>query len=888
MSNELKKVYFDIFKYQYNLVKSFKKTIESRDEIFRITCETTDTMFNKTIGNRMVENRIIENWKLELHNKYCGIIYRPTPIVLRINDPNDWYDKSITHHRFFWRRYQQYLLQYKEWEQNDVEVIDETTDEIMRCIGDPKSDNPFDYRGLVLGYVQSGKTANFTGLINKAYDEGYKIVIVLSGIHNDLRAQTQLRLENEVIGKSNKGVSKVLKNDNDHFITALTSLEDDVTGLQSNISYNLSGNKTLLVVKKNKDVLERLINLLGDLINQTSDQHIPALIIDDEADQASIDTSDKAKGEDPKTINRLIRETLTLFKQKAYVGYTATPFANLLIGIDNETTSEGQDLYPRDFLVGLPKTEGYCGPDEFFNTDENADDERPSLIIDIGKEDQNLFQSIKKKDEHYKVNNVPPKLQEALYAFLISATVRALRGEENEHNSMLIHTSRFISVQSSLTELIKEEFNTIVDNVRYNASSSCVEDIKSLYKSEFVEKTERWNLATGTQYNQFQWEEIYIKMKEISPKIEIMEINGNSEDALEYHHHKNKGLNVIVVGGDKLSRGLTLEGLTISYYYRNTLMYDTLMQMGRWFGYRKSYLDLCRIYTSSEIASNFEHLAVAMHQLRKEFELLKNEKLSPSDYAVRMLSHPKMILTSNLKMRNAEIAYQNYSNKLHQTRLFSKEKETFVNNMRVTSELVSKIFPSLLLQEKRDGKNKSKTKYHVSEAVDVKDIISFLTNYQTYESSTKSSTQSIIEYIELINNECDELKNWKVIVVEGVPNSISNQNVKLGPLSLSYTVSRGQSADINSIPQDRIDVKAIVAAGQEKFDEEKFAKSVTVPKLFIYPLNPNTAVFHYAKNINFDEKLVPIGFAVAFPETKQPINNDFYLKNKSINEKRDV
>lgn len=881
MQNELKKEYFETFKVQYNTFKSLGNNDKSREELFNMTCDFMDRFFSKTI-----EKRILENWKLELQTEYGGIIYRPSPVVLRVSEPNGWYDKSKNFVRFFWRRYQQYLVQKKKWEQGVVDVIDETTDEIMRSIGDPKSTETFDYRGLVLGYVQSGKTANFTGLINKAYDEGYKIVIVLSGIHNDLRAQTQLRLEEEVIGKSNKGVGTIVNNDDNHFIHALTSVGDDVTGIQTNISYNLSGNKTLLIVKKNKDVLERLIDLLNSLIEQAGDKHIPALIIDDEADQASIDTSDKTKGEDPKTINRLIRETLMLFNQKAYVGYTATPFANLLIGIDNETMNEGHDLYPKDFLVGLPKPDAYCGPDEFFNAAEDANDNRPSLIVDIGEEDQKLFNSIKKKDEHYKVDGVPPKLKEALYAFLITVSIRALRGQEHEHNSMLIHTSRFTLVQSSLKDVIKEEFENIVNNVRYNSSSSSVKEIQELYLSEFVHKTAQWNQATGTKYDSFRWESVYLKMKEVCTKIDVMEINGDSEDALEYHRYKEEGLNVIAVGGDKLSRGLTLEGLTISYYYRNTLMYDTLMQMGRWFGYRKPYLDLCRIYTSSDIASNFEHLAVAMHQLRKEFELLKSEELSPSDYAVRMLAHPKMMLTSNLKMRNAQAAYQNYSNKLHQTRLFSKEKGTFVNNMNVTNELIKRIYPNLLLQEKKNPKGKGKTKYHVAEGVPVTDIISFLLNYQTYERSTKSSTQSIIEYIKLLNNEYNELQNWKVVIVEGVPNSTNNQNVNLGPLSLSYTVSRGQSANISSIPKDRVDVKAIVAAGQEKFDEENNRGGVTIPKLFIYPLNPNTPVFHYVKDLGFNENLVPIGFAVAFPKTNKNINNDVYLKNKSIKEKR--
>ncbi|MGD7045652.1 Z1 domain-containing protein [Jeotgalibacillus proteolyticus] len=882
MINQIKEQYFNHFKAQYNLFKSISSDL-TKEELFERTCAVMDNHFIEE-----VEPRFIENWKLELQIQYGngGLVYKPSSLVLRVKDPSPWYDTGRRGNRFFWSRYQQYLVQRKNWSQDIIDVIDETTDEILRTLGNPRGEEPFDVRGLVLGYVQSGKTANFTGLINKAFDEGYKLTIVLSGIHNDLRAQTQLRLEEEVIGKSNKGVGSIAANDPQHFIQSLTSIDNDITDLPQQISYNLSGSKTLLVVKKNKDVLERLISLLTSLIKQAGELiNIPVIVIDDEADQASIDTSDKNKGEDPKTINRLIRETLMLFKQKAYVGYTATPFANLLIGAHTETNDHGQDLYPKDFLVGLPKPDNYCGPDEFFNAAENADDNRPSLIIDIEDEDEKLFKSIKKKDEYYKVESVPPKLKEALLSFLITVSIRNLRGHENQHNSMLIHTSRFTLVQKSLKEVIKEEFDTIVNNVRFNPSSSDVDQIKTLYMEEFVRKTEKWNSATNTNYETFDWVSVYAVMKKIATRIDVMELNGDSKDTLEYHKYKEKGLNVIAVGGDKLSRGLTLEGLSISYYYRNTLMYDTLMQMGRWFGYRKPYLDLCRIYTSIEIASNFEHLAVAMYQLRDEFDKMRNEDLSPSDYAVKMLSHPKMMLTSNLKMKNARAAYQNYSDKLHQTRLLSKEKTSFLNNMKTTTELVTSVYPNLKLQEDKD--KKTNTKYHVASDVDVAIITDFLRDFQTYEGSTKSSSESIIEYIKLLNSqEYDELKKWKVIVVEGVPSRERyNQPVNLGPLSLSYTVTRGAQAE--NVPNDRVDVKAIVAAKQQYFDENKKSGSISAPKLFIYPLNPNAEVFSKVQNVGFDSNLVPIGFAVAFPKTRQDISDEVYLKNKSVSEKSD-
>ncbi|MGE6489645.1 Z1 domain-containing protein [Paenisporosarcina sp. NPDC076898] len=877
----MKDNYFNMFHIQFNIFKSFAIS-KSDSELFEITCDYMDKYFTENI-----ETKKVENWKLELQMKYVGVVYRHTSVVLRVGEKQRWYDVSSKKSRFYWVRYQQYLTKLKGWDQSTVSAIDETTDEILRSIGDPKSNEPFDFRGLVLGYVQSGKTANFTGLINKAYDEGYKLVIVLSGIHNDLRAQTQLRLEEEVLGKNNLGVGTILENSATKFIHSLTTVEADITGIKSNISYSLSGTRNLLVVKKNKDVLEHLKLLLSNLIGQANGQNIPTLIIDDEADQASIDTSDKKKGEDPKTINRLIREIVTLFDQKVYVGYTATPFANLLIGIDQEDSDAGIDLYPKDFLIGLPKPEDYCGPDEFFNTNEDSDDDRPSLIIDIGEE-QKLFDDIKKKDQFDKVAVVPPKMREALFAFLITVAIRTLRGQINTHNSMLIHTSRFTSVQNTLKDVVEAEFSNIVNAVRYDPSSKYIKEIQKLYESEFVKKTNQWNSAVGSEYKIFEWESVFQQMKKSSRTIKVMEINGESNDALEYHNYKEKGLNVIAIGGDKLSRGLTLEGLTISYYYRNTLMYDTLMQMGRWFGYRKAYIDLCRIYTSNEIQSHFEHLAVAMKELRGEFDNLSEEILTPSDYAIRMMAHPKMMLTSALKMRNAIASYQNYSGKMHQTRLFSKEKIAYQTNMKVASNLINDIQSNILEVERKDKKEKGKTKYHVAEDVPVEAILTFLKDYYPYEKATKSSPQSMIEYINLLNKEHDRLSKWKVIIVEGIPNDgVQAQKVQLGALSLNYAVVRGQKSDGKS-PNDRVDVKAIVAAGQTLFDETKGSKNVSIPKLFIYPLNPNTPVFESVQDVGFSEKLVPIGIAIAFPNESTEINNNIYMKNKSINETRGI
>jgi len=877
--------YFNFFRTQYQFIKDFNSN------------ETQEEIFNKTISlaESFAQYEVKSHWKVELYSEYVGMFEVPIYTVLTNKSAGGWYKVNKKQDRFFWWRYQQYLARIKKWPQFSIDTIDLTTDDIMNSLGDPESSFPFDKRGLVLGYVQSGKTANFTGLINKSFDSGYKLIIVLSGIHNDLRAQTQLRLEEEVVGISSQqgrkkkrlGVSKIVENNSQHLVQTLTTVDNDVSNQSALASYNLKNSRTLLVVKKNKDVLASLFLQLEVFLKQINDK-VPVLIIDDEADQASIDTNEAG---DATPINHLIRSILELFEQKAYVGYTATPFANLLINSGRETVSEGLDLYPKDFLIGLPKPKGYCGPDEFFNTSEDADDNRPSLVVYLDKLDTEMLLQIKKASHANKFTEVPPQMVEAIKAFVIATTIREMRNHINNHNSMLIHTSRFKNVQSNIKDEVLKSFEEIANEVEFYPGGKIVQSISELYEREFVSKTKQWNQATGEENEVFKWKAVLSTMKEVVKKINIMEVNGNSKDALEYNSYKEEGLNVIVVGGDKLSRGLTLEGLTISYYYRNTMMYDTLMQMGRWFGFRKGYMDLCRIYTSETIASSFEHLALAMKELRDEFDRMKDSEKTPLEFAVKMLSHPSMTLTSRLKMRTARVTHTIYRKTLQQTRVFGVSAEFFKMNMKATINLIEKIHSKIYVQP--DKKGKSSTKYHVADRVPVKVILEFLKEYQT-KSDSKVNSSRIANYIQMVNEKHGELGEWKVAVVEGTMDK-ENPPVILGKLKLKHTVARGNGKGQNYTRNhdDRIDIKAIVAAGQEFFylserNQDKEKMRLEMPRnigvMMIYPLNPSAKVF---KGIDkdfsekFDEQLVPIGVAFSFPDSEID-ESMVYQVNKTI------
>lgn len=887
MNNDIKSLYEITFLSNFNtFLTSFESGAAAEKAI----------MMAEMIVKKEVDRKTLDAWKIEMYAKHNIHFVIQKPVIMREEKAEEWFTEKELAGSFYWNRYKQYLLVKKKWGTEAVQSINSSTNEILKSLGNPNNQNPFDKRGLVLGYVQSGKTANFTGLINKSFDLGYKLIIVLSGMHNDLRAQTQIRLEEEVTGsyldsdKKPKGVSQIRPNDSEHIITTWTTIEQDISTNSTGTVKNLT-NPTLMVIKKNKDVLEALYNQLTYL-KSIVNINVPMLIIDDEADQASVDTSNPDKNEDPKTINKMIRKLLSLFERKGYVGYTATPFANLLINADKESADEGKDLYPKDFVIGLEKPADYCGPEEFFNVYEDEENERPSLIRYLSEEEKELFDSIKRKTDAIKINSVPPMMKEAILAFLIVIAIRNKRGQRNKHNSMLIHTSRFKDVQSAMKEEIDGAFAEIMNDVQFSPASETVKQLSKLYQEDFVKTSLNWDGKPET----FGWEEIYEEIKNIIDKIEVMEINGNSEDTLAYHHYKEQGLNVIAVGGDKLSRGLTLEGLSITYYYRNTLMYDTLMQMGRWFGYRKGYMDLCRIYTSDAIAEFFVHLATAMVELRQEFDKLAEKNLSPKEYAIKMLSHPKMLLTSPMKMKNAVSSIYMYHASLQQTRSFDIDLNTFRNNMDATGKFIQGIQQPFIITEP----SKSKTRYFIAENVPAINIKQFLDHYKTYRNAQVVDSAKIRDYIDLAN-EHKELIYWTVIVVDGNKNSDKTLNkypVNLGTLTINNAVIRGLN---RTRANDKVDLGAIVASKQEFVDlpeEKRSSMSKNELKglrrkehgvLLIYPLHPEIDRFKELK-IPFSSDLVPIGIAFAFPSDEQGSTfdkNKVYEYNKTVRSLRE-
>lgn len=613
----------------------------------------------------------------------------------------------------FWQRYKDYLQIEKNYANVTVGHLDRLTDRILDSVFDPEIEAVIDKRGLVVGQVQSGKTSNYTGLLCKAADSGYKMIIVLAGIHNNLRSQTQLRLDEGFLGFDTQH-QRAFHNNNiwigvgsreqgliAHSLTSSLENGDFTAGAANALGLNFNTNEPIIaVVKKNKFVLERLNLWLSAQATDTGDgrrviTNKSLLLIDDEADHASINTSRAA--DRATTINRLIRETLALFDRSGYVGYTATPFANIFIPIEDD------NLFPRDFIVNLPAPSNYIGPERVFGFSplENEETSDWTLPIVHRIDDYLPFVPNRHKKDDTRPTEIPDSLRQALKCFIITCTIRRLRGQTQAHNSMLIHVSRFTRWQARIKDLVQDVLDYYKNGIELQ-TPSILEELRVTfevdseeYKSYTTTSQQIQDSALSeldTQIGTHSWEDVAGHLHEACLRIQVKEINGGSADALNYFDHPN-GLSVIAIGGDKLSRGLTLEGLCVSYYLRASRMYDTLMQMGRWFGYRPGYVDLCRLFTSRELNEWFCHITQASEELREEFDYMSDVAGStPDKYATRVRTHPGVLqISASNKIRSAVEVRISWSGRLVETYEFQKRQEVIDANLAAAESFIESL-----------------------------------------------------------------------------------------------------------------------------------------------------------------------------------------------------
>lgn len=554
---------------------------------------------------------------------------------------------------FYWSRFK--LLQQREWAPGVITGLDRATDEILDLLGNPDEADTWKRRGLVMGDVQSGKTAAYSALICKAADAGYRFVVLLTGTIENLRRQTQERLDTGFVGfDSSEQLKRNGRNlrvgvgllDGRRQATVFTSSSTDfrVATLETlGLSLDALKEPALVVIKKHTRILDNLHDWICNYNEggQPGGIDIPMLMIDDEADNASINTNDSEN--DPTRVNERIRKILGLFRRTTYVGFTATPFANIFVNPESKEEMLGDDLFPRDFIYTLQAPTNYFGPRRIFLEDAGSGLHlRP--IVDI----EGALPSRHRANQE--VSELPPTLLEALRAFLVANAIRDLRGELKTHRSMLVNVSQFTKVQDRVEELIRAELEQIQTAVR---SFSALPADKALHNNRIRDLHDTWMREYPACA--IDWATIQRALNEAVLPVTTKAVNQRTGPrALDYRAHKDSGLRIVAVGGNSLSRGLTLEGLMVSYFRRSTQMYDTLLQMGRWFGYRPGYEDLCRVWLPPNAIDWYGHISDTTEELRSELKRMYRMGKTPKDFGLAVRAHPdSLLVTARNKMRTA-------------------------------------------------------------------------------------------------------------------------------------------------------------------------------------------------------------------------------------------
>jgi hypothetical protein len=849
----------------------------------------------------------------------------------------------------FWERYRRLLIA-QGLPPQAVRRLGEITDDVLGRLESPQRKGSWDRRGMVVGQVQSGKTANYVGLISKAADAGYRVIVVLAGMHDSLRSQTQHRIDEGFLGfdsrttlafsdgerKGRIGAGALIENARLLPVFSYTSslpTGDFNRNRASSVAAQVGQDPVVLVVKKNKTILENLIawTTAHAIRDPRTGQRVvtedPLLVIDDEADNASVntkeverETSDSGeilKESDPTTINRLIRELLNTFEKSAYIGYTATPFANIFIWEDEQHGTYGEDLFPRSFIVRLPTPSNYVGPAQVFGVTPagSADDEDPSALPIVRHiDDYDDFIPDKHKKD-LEVGALPLSLRQSLDAFVLACAARRARGQTAVHNSMLIHVTRFVDVQAQVVDRVAEQLEEMRRRIRLGegaSASTVVARLKRLWETDFEPTTNAF--AEDERGEVLSWAEVEPELLEAVSRIEVMQINGTSADALAYTEHPD-GLSVIAIGGDKLSRGLTLEGLTVSYYLRASRMYDTLMQMGRWFGYRPGYLDFCRLYTTSELEDWYRDITIANEELLEEFDAMAAAGGTPRDYGLRVRKHPAgLLITARAKMRSGKELELDYSGTGIPTNSFSLDPDEHRANLGLVESFLGDQRRSGHLQEEHGPRGA-----HMFEDVPGTDVAHFLEAFRISSRARRANGQMLGLYIStavrhgelggwtvaLLNNRGSD-QQWDVAGLDAglIERRPKRDRRKAVTVTDAYTIGQILSPPDEWLDLDEHELEVAREDTLRRFEEGEIrtrsgrppeidgtgaraARPRTRGLLLLYPLDP-AAPRDAGLDLDLDQPLM--GFYVSFPATATShpvnyrVNNVFWELNMGLDE----
>jgi hypothetical protein len=754
-----------------------------------------------------------------------------------------WTDRLSEAQWYHWKCLQGVLRAEPRWEAQQEESLANESLRVLRHLPDPTSRAPFQGRGLVVGYVQSGKTANYTAVAARAVDAGYRIVIVLSGIHDSLRNQTQKRLERELTGHQVGILSGTERNR--EWISLTTPTEDfreqDARILQSNAPF-------LAVVKKNVVVLQKLDSWL-----KSAERHLakmPMLVIDDEADQASINTkgnrdptvSDEEENDEnlaPSPTNALIRSILARAEKAAYIAYTATPFANILINPEAVDRRVGVDLFPKDFVIQLPRPKGYTGTEELFGVSAQGRE----VLQTVPDDDVKALRAPprrKKAEVTIRRDNeaLPNSLADALISFCLAGAVRNLRGCAGKAHTMLVHVSQRTADQERIADAIRSQVDLWCEAARQGQRLEVV----------FGPVWDKMKAGVDTS----DADEIILHAAfKVLHEIVVLELNSATGENLEYE--EKPGRQIVAVGGNRLSRGLTLEGLTVSYFLRTATMCDTLLQMARWYGFRRGYEDLIRLWTTDGIARWFSELALVEQSLRDSIVSLARAGRRPDQMAIRLRAHSELLLTARNKSATALPQPDSWSGEHPQTVLLPLSSVAKLKaNLDLADKFISEISPlvrchgGLLARDVSPGT-----------------IAAFLRAYQVHDDIVVFRSDLIADWI-MERASVDELMDWSVFV----PSPANGRLITLGGKEVGLVRRKRVSSESIGILTDPAHEGVDLPNGPDGYKRDsgaydaeamRAARPATQGLLIIYPLDP--------EYLHVPQSSAVIALALSLPQT---------------------
>lgn len=771
----------------------------------------------------------------------------------------------------YWERFEQYILQDRGMPTNVVNSMDKVSDEIVDLLGDPTrgQDGSEQRRGLIIGDVQSGKTINYSGIICKAVDAGFRTVILLTGTTNDLRQQTQIRIDESFVGvdsnlmneEANKltpiGVGKFNPDPALRPIAFTTSAKDFNKNTAKQLSMTLSqgiGERPMLfVIKKNTSVLKSLLDWIQKHNqNESSKIDNSVLMIDDEADYASVNT--KKADEDPSKTNKYIEDLLNIFRFSSYVGFTATPYANIFIDPASDEEMEREGLFPKDYIYALDAPTNYIGARNIFPVGSKYH----HILRDI--EDAEEYYPMRHKKEH-DFETISNSLREAIDAFLLANVIRDLRGDKTTHRSMMINVTRFVNTQKLLHKAVREHLADIKTSIKLYAGLAPSKALQNEHiNSLFVAFEKEYGSA------EFSWDEVQANLFDSVMPVLAQVAHGGGDD-LDYSLYPD-GLRTIVVGGQRLSRGLTLEGLIVSYIYRNSMAYDTLMQMGRWFGYRSNYDDLCRVWMDSISQAWYAFICEATDELLAEVQVMRDKGATPLEFGLKVRNDPDipLIVTARNKMRTAQEKVINIalSEKAIETPLLYNDPAKNNINLAATLKLV---------EESRVTKFE---KQYGAKNVDKAQILDFLNNIEVPVSNVRFDPIAVHAFIsQYAGNELDK---WDIVLIsgKGEPYTITN-GITIARSDRSFDIPTGDAIRVSK-KKSRIgspsDPKFGLTSTQMEYLKSKvsyltsdaYFRIQRNPLLMIYFVNPTEEKSeNYDRLADFQGTPV-IGFGIGIPK----------------------